>query len=322
MNPRVGVWLLACALACGKAATPAPTPVVPAVAEPPAPDPAPEATGQWQLAPVEVRVELPPDQDIAGLDEAALTTLATTTLRAMPQVLSVEPTLTTYLGPTQAGLHIEAAWQLVDADQKPRSMHQPATDGALALVVTVHAEQAQARGKGEAAQHVVRATLPLSAERHEAMDEFVRNRLQRALETAAQHALGELWARGLTDDQVIKLLKDEADWRQTAATREVGERKLLQAVADVEKLAGSSKRDVALVAVATLGRLGQVRSVPVLRSAADARHLDVVEAALQALLDMPGPEAHAALEAVATDHADDPVGKRARALLDAPAPPP
>lgn len=308
--------LLLAAVACSK--TPAPGPAKPsATPVAAAHEAAEELHGRWQIAPLEVVLELPPGQEVSGLDARELEQGVAQTLRGMPQVLAVQPTATEYLGPDQAGMQVQVAWQLLDAEQKPLAMAAPATAGGLAMVLTVHVEQAKTRGKGEVAQHVVRLTLPFSAERHEQMAAFVMNRVAQSVEVAAEHALGELWGRGLEDARIVALLDDEVDWRRVAATREVGERRLVAATPQVEKLARSSRREVALVAVATLGRLAQVRSVPVLQACADARHLDVVESALQALLDMPGAEAQAALKQIAEDHAEDVVGQRVRALLQA-----
>ena len=69
------------------------------------------------------------------------------------------------------------------------------------------------------------------------------------------------------------------------------------------------------VAVAAVGRLGDAKSVPVLVACIDSGHLDVVDAALQALADMAAPEAHAALLRTATEHGEAGIRQRAADLL-------
>ncbi len=83
----------------------------------------------------------------------------------------------------------------------------------------------------------------------------------------------------------------------------------------LEKLARSTKRELAIVAVAAVGRLGDAKSVPVLVACIDSGHLDVVDAALQALADMAAPEAHAALLRTATEHGEAGIRQRAADLL-------
>ena len=302
-------------LACRREPTPlvAPTPLAAvtgdAEAQPALPD------GRWQIQPLVVELELGADQGVAGLDEDTVAREVVAGLRAMPQVLSVEPTATTYLGANQAGVQVSVRWQLVDADGKPRDVNAAPVDGALMLGVAVHAEQAALHGRGEVAEHMFRATLPLPAHRQEPLDAFLKARITRALQPAAAHALGELWARQLPDAAIVDLLTADEDWRKAVGAREVGERSLMAARGALEKLARSSKRELAVVAAAALGRLGDAKSVPVLVAVVDSGHLDVVDAALQALADMAAPEAHAALQAIATEHGEDAIRQRAADLL-------
>jgi hypothetical protein len=293
---------------------------VTAPAPPPAPDAeeeVPEADGRWQIQPLVVVLEVAEGQGVRGLEDDGVAHEVLGDLREMPQVLAVEPTATTYLGKNQAGVEVSVRWQLFDTDGKPRGMDEPSVDGALVLAVAVHAEQAVLHGRGEVAEQVFRATLPLPAHRTEPMDVFLKSRLKSALLPTAAHALGELWARQLPDAGVTDLLDEDEDWRKAVGAREVGERKLGTARAALEKLARSSKRELAVVAVAALGRLGDPKSVPVLVACADSGHLDVVDAALQALADMTAPEARAALKTIAAEHGEPGVRQRAADLLKA-----
>ncbi len=271
--------------------------------------------GRWRIQPLVVALEIGEDQAVAGLDEAAVTQEVVAALRAMPQVLAAEPTATTYLGSDQAGVQVSVRWQLFDADGKPRAVTAPAVDGALVLAVAVHAEQAVLHGRGEMAEQLFRATLPLPAQRQEPLAAFLKARLAQALQPAASQALGELWARQLPEDAIIDLLAADEDWRRLVGAREVGERKLGSGRVALEKLARGSKRDLAVVAAAALGRLDDARSVPVLVACADSGHLEVVDAALQALADMSVPAALPALQGIAADHGEPGIRQRAAELL-------
>lgn len=304
--------LLALALlACRRAPVPArATAPVPDTTEQAAP-----ADGRWRIQPLVVELELAEDQAVPGLDHDGVTREVLADLRALPQVLAVEPTATTYLGKNEAGVQVSVRWQFFDSDGKPHGVNAPAVDGALVLAVGVHAEQAVLHGRGEVAEQLFRATLPLPAHRQEPLDVFLKSRLASALQPTAEHALGELWARQLPDAGVIDLLDEDEDWRKAVGAREVGERKLVAARVALEKLARSSKHELAVVAVAALGRLGEVKSVPVLVACADSGHLDVVDAALQALADMAAPEARAALKTIAQEHGEPAIRQRAAELL-------
>ncbi len=312
----VGLALLVAACRPHPAAAPEAKPAVDAAVAPALPD------GRWRIQPLVVELELADDQAVAGLDLAAVTAEVAAGLRAMPQVLAVDPTATTYVGKQQAGVQVTVRWQLFDAASKARSVTAEPVDGALVLAVGVHAEQAVLHGRGELAEHLLRATLPLPAQRQEPLDAFLKARLVSALQPAAARALGELWARQLPDDAVVDLLAEDEDWRKSVGAREVGERKLARARVALEKMARSTKRDLAVVAVAALGRLGDGKSVPVLVACIDSGHLDVVDAALQALADMPAPEAQAALKTAAEEHAEPAIRQRAAELRKARQPPP
>ncbi len=300
-------------LACRR--EPTPTPAQPTVLAADTTEAAALPDGRWHVLPLVVELELAEDQAVTGLDLAAVTTEIVAGLREMPQVLAVDPTGTTYLGSNQAGVQVSVRWQLFDADSKPRGVETPAVDGALVLAVGVHAEQAVLHGRGEVAEHVFRATLPLPAHRQEPLDAFLKARLTQALQQAVAQALGELWVRQLPDDAVVDLLTADEDWRKAVGARETGERKILRARVPLEKLARSTKRELAIVAVAAVGRLGDAKSVPVLVACIDSGHLDVVDAALQALADMAAPEAHAALLRTATEHGEAGIRQRAADLL-------
>ena len=83
----------------------------------------------------------------------------------------------------------------------------------------------------------------------------------------------------------------------------------------LEKLARSTRRELAVVSVAALSRLGDAQSLPVLVACVDSGHLDVADAALQALADMTVPEALTALQNVAADHGEAQIRNRAADLL-------
>lgn len=315
---RAALLLALAATACRREV---PAPAAPVVTQDAAAEPA-VFDGRWQIQPLVVELELGADQAVAGLDLAAVQQEVTAGLRTMPQVLGVDPTATVWDGGHQAGVQVAVRWQLFDSEGKPRSVTADAVDGALLLAVAVHAEQALLKGRGEMAEHLFRATLPLPAHRQESLDVFLKARLAQALQPAAAQALGELWVRQLPDAAVVELLTDDEDWRKVVGAREVGERKLKTARVTLEKLARASKRDPAIVAVAALGRLGQAASVPVLVTCIDSGHLDVADAALQALADMAAPEARAALTRAAAEHPDPAVQRRAADLLRNRQPPP
>jgi HEAT repeat protein len=146
---------------------------------------------------------------------------------------------------------------------------------------------------------------------------FLKDKLGQAAAIAVTDALHQLWAAGLTDAELTPLLAEDVTLvQQAAAAREAGERKLLATREPLEALARTGRRDVAQVAVAALGRLGDVRSVPVLVEVLDSSHGEVVDAALQALADIQLPESMNALQTAADQHVDPAVRKRAKALLE------
>ena len=302
-------------LACKREPAPVAAPPPPAATDTTQAAPLPD--GRWQVQPLLVDMggdnQEPPNAALT----ATLTEAVLEDVRAMPQVLSVDATATTYLGSNQAGLAVRVAWQFVDMQGKKRDLEHEPVDGELWLTVGVHAEQAVLHGRGEVAEQVFRATLPVPAQRHEPLDVFLKTRVASALQRTVARVLGELWARQLPDASVTDLLEEDEDWRKAVGAREAGERKLADARAALEKLAHSSKRELAVVAVAALGRLGDVKSVPVPVACADSGHLDVVDAALQALADMTAPEARAALTTIAAEHGEPGIRQRAADLLKA-----
>jgi len=198
---------------------------------------------------------------------------------------------------------------------KPLDIAAAATESTLLLAVHAFGEQRPEKGKREVAESKVDAQLPMPAKVFADFPAFLRPRLHKAAQTAVANVLGQLWARGLDDTAVAKLLDDAETWRQAAAAREVGERKLLASRVKVEKLARSSRGELAAVAVAALGRLGHAASLPVLQKALDSSHLEVADAALVALLDLATPEALQRVAGAAENHPSDFVKMRAAWLL-------
>jgi HEAT repeat protein len=152
-------------------------------------------------------------------------------------------------------------------------------------------------------------------ERAAALTEFLLARLNRAVEMATTDVLAELWARQLSDTQVLDFMDTRVLWRKVAAAREVGERRLLQARTEVEAAARDPRQDLAAVATAALGRLGRTESVPVLTGLIDSEHPAVVDAALASLADIGDEAALGQLRQAAAQHPDASVRQRAAALL-------
>ena len=187
----------------------------------------------------------------------------------------------------------------------------------LYVSATAHVERAGPDGKAEVAQSTVEASGPLVKADAAGLARRIHARLEGAAALAVRRALGQLWIRHQTDAEVHVALGTTDPWRRAAALREVGERGLIKAVAAVEAATRSSLSDLAVVACATLGRLGQQRSVDVLASALSSAPLEVADAALYALHDIGGARAKALIGVAAQGHAAPWIRLRAKALLDA-----
>lgn len=190
-------------------------------------------------------------------------------------------------------------------------------DDRLYVSATAHVERAGPDAKAEVAQSTVEASGPLVKADAAGMTRRIHARLEAAATLAVRRALGQLWIRHQTDAEVQTALQTTDPWRRAAALREVGERGLIKAVATVEAATRNSLADLAVVACATLGRLGQQRSVDALASALSSAPLEVADAALYALHDIGGQRATALIRAAANGHAAPWIRLRAKALLDA-----
>jgi len=268
----------------------------------------------WHIVKLDAEIVITDDQKLAGLDKTAVLQAIEATLRAMPQIAGVGPAPAGTPRTHQIGLRMTASWQAVGDDGLPRAI---ASSGPGGLVVTMEAqaEQRMEQGTPDVARRQVDATVPVSAERAPDMAPFVQERLRRAAEVAIADALGELWARGLKDPEILALLDDETAWRRTAGVREVGERALVEARAKLEEAARGSRKDLAVVAAAALGRLGQAESVEPLIGVLGSIHAEVVDAALLSLSDIGTPPALDAIRDAAANHPIRSIRQRATALL-------
>lgn len=214
------------------------------------------------------------------------------------------------------GLLVRASAAVLGADGKVLRIQDATAQDELTLSVAVHAERGGADGRPEIGASELTAAVPLGGSGKRAPGDFVRVRLVRAAGMAASDALGQLVVRGIADDKVLAMLDDREAWRQLAALREVGERGLVAGRARAESAATSSRKDLALVAIGALGRLGDPASLGALRNALDARAVEVVDAAMLAIADIGGPEAQRTIGAVATEHRSPWIRRRAAHLLE------
>lgn len=265
---------------------------------------------------VELQIHLPVDekQAVVGVDVGNLQPILEKSLGQMPQVRSLGPSAATPAA-EKVGIGLEINWQRLDMQGKPLDIAEAATDSTLLLAVHAFGEQRPKKGQREVAESKVDAQLPMPAKEFVDFAGFIRPRLQKATQTAVANVLGQLWARGQDDKAIVKLLDDAETWRQAAAAREVGERKLQASRVKVEKLARSSRSELAAVAVAALGRLANPSSLAVLQKALDSSHLEVADAALVALLDLNTPEALQRVSDAAENHPNAFVKMRAGSLL-------
>jgi hypothetical protein len=272
-------------------------------------------SGRWHVQKLKTKAEVTEDQKLPALDEAALSARLTETVAKMPQVLGLGEPPETVPVEQRVGVQLTMAWQVMDLEGKAQPAQHPPVDGNLVLTVTAHAEQASLKGDREVAERTIDATVPLPAERELGLAPFVVTRLQQASEQAVSDVLGELWARGLEDPAILTLLDDDAPWRKMAGAREVGERGLKAGRDRLEKAARDSRKDIAAVAAAALGRLADPHSVPVLTRLLAAIHPEVLDAAMVSLVDIGTPEALAAVQKLSEEHENPDIRQRATGLL-------
>ena len=219
----------------------------------------------------------------------------------------------------RTGVVISAAALAVDESGAPATLDAASQ---VLLQVRVHAERGDDAGKPIIGEANVEAPLPLPSQRKgSGLAVFLAQRAAAAARIAASDAGGQLLVRELDDATVIAWLEDEATWRVIAALREVGERGLHAERHHVEALARRSRPDVVTVAAATLGRIGDAGSVPVLVAVLSSASAEVCDAALTGLAELrssPGDAARAAenaLRAAAAQHPLPWIRQRARSLL-------
>lgn len=278
------------------------------------PKPAPNPSGRWHITQLEAKAEMPDDQRAPGLDDAGLTAKVAETVGKMPQVSGLGLPQDPHTA-HQLGVHVTVGWQLVDLAGRSQPMATAPAEGNLVLSVTAHAEESAKKGQREMAERTIDATVPLPADRDKGLAPFLTVRVQQATQQAISDVLGELWARGLDDAAVLALLDAAEPWRKMAGAREIGERDLKAGREKLEKAARDSRKDIATVAAAALGRLGDPRSVPVLERLLGAIHPEVLDAALVSLIDIGSPEALAAVKRVADEHENPDIRQRAASLL-------
>ncbi len=217
----------------------------------------------------------------------------------------------------RAGL--ELTWQAVPLDDAgaPTAL----IDATQLLVrVSAHAERMGRDGAPLLADLTLEAPGPLpEARKGDALAGLLLRRLKVASVVAAQDVGGQLLARELDDDGVRSWLKASTPWQQMAGAREAGERGLRDVKPTLEDFARRSRPDVATVAAATLGRIGDRRSVPALRAALLASQAEVADAALVALVDLARDQrvasAAAAVRQAAVEHPSAWIRHRALSLL-------
>lgn len=278
--------------------------------------------GSWLLLGLEVELELDDGQTVDGLSQEAL--------QRDIGALLVQDGVVRALGPApadaplgeQARATVTLAFVRLNAAGEPIPLAAAPTDSQLRVVAVAQAEQRPAEGKkdGQLAERRVLLTLPMPAQAVTQPQRFLSTRLTRVGQQAIADALGQLWAHGLPDSDLVPLLAEREVWRVTAAIREMGERKLVGQLARLHKLTTDSRKDVAVVALAAVGRLAQPGSVQVVRAALDQPASgEQLDAALVALADLQqGPEGAAAKAALQQLAAESPwplVQLRAKQLL-------
>ena len=304
------------AVALGLTACARATPVTP---EPPPATTAPaaEAPDGVQVLDVQIELACAPDQEVAGLGAAHLQRALAADVTSIEGVAGVGAVPA---GQQRAavGVHLTVAWQAVDADGSPQPLQGSPGDATLLVSVEAQADAIPAVGDRARAMRRIDAPVPLPEDRRKDLAAFIQTRVQLAARAAVTDALGELWASARTDADLLHALAGPPVWRQMAAAREAGERRLERAVGSLEKLASSSRRDPAVVALAALGRLHVPASLPTLLLRIEAHDLAIADAALQALADFPSPDVTVRLTAFAEEEERPaPLRARARWLLDA-----
>ena len=275
---------------------------------------------------VELAVEeaTPPTARIAGLEAGLAAVLPT----ALTQIASVVAAPHGNKRPTaqecrpgadprgRVGVALRFDYTLLDGEL---AVHSPAAAeraDLFHLAVMAHAERRGPDGRPEIAQAHVSARVPMPARHAANLAGFAKVRLMRASGLAVTDALGQLWVRRMSDAQILDLLPDSDPFKRAAAVREVGERGILAARQRVEKAALGSRRNLAVVAAAALGRLGQAASLPTLRSCLAGPSPEVADAALVAISEIADPAAQKILEETAREHPQPWIRQRASALLE------
>jgi hypothetical protein len=305
---------------CSKRAEPPAVPPLqqprPAQAQGQAQSPADRPSGNWLIRELRLTLQADPPQRLAGVDEESVRAqLQAALLQAGPvRGVGVQSGVPRR---DQLGLALEIGWQRLDDRGQPQPLQSPG-DGQLLVVAVAHAESPGAKpSQSEVAEHTRRALLPLSGETED-WPAWLLPRLERVAVAAAIEVMGELWAREAQEADLIARLDSPEWWQVAAAAREIGERRLQAPRPRLEKLCRDSRRDVAVVAVSALGRLGGEQSLATLAGLVDHAPAEVVDAALVALSLLKSPAATALLQEIAQGD-DAEVSLRAKQLLGSPA---
>lgn len=216
---------------------------------------------------------------------------------------------------SRVGVSVTVSAGIFDRDGKEMTVDDAGPNVELAMSVAVHVERGGPDGRPEIGVSDLTAAVPFPAHYRERAAEFVAVRLVRAANLAAADALGQLAIRNMDDKDVIGLLASRAVWQQVAALREVGERGLEAGLKHAQAAALDSRKNIALVAIGALGRLGNEQSVATLEKALDARALEVIDAALTAIADIGGPRARDTISTISSRHRSPWIRRRAAHLL-------
>jgi len=284
---------------------------------------APVHPGSWLLQGLEVELELDDGETVDGLSPEALQRDIGALLLQDGVVRAVGPAPVDTPLAEQARATVTLAFVRLNAAGEVIPLAAAPTDSQLRVVAVAQAEQRPAEGKkdGQLAERRVLLTLPMPAQAVTQPQRFLSTRLAKVGQQAIADALGQLWAHGLPDSDLVPLLAEREVWRVTAAIRELGERKLVGQLARLHKLTTDSRKDVAVVALAAVGRLAQPGSVQVVQAALDQPASgEQLDAALVALADLQqGPEGAAATAVLKQLAAESPwplVQMRAKQLLE------
>ncbi len=305
--------LLVLAAACAK--KPADSPVQPESGQRQVNTQAPASqrpSGRWQLVELHVDMQLEDDQRLAALSSESLDSALRSAAKNMEQVRGFGP-MPELARQEQAGASVQIAWQRLDGDLRPVALNYN-QNGQLLIQVVAHAETPGERpSENRVAERSQRVMLPMPGTLEDPAA-WLQERATRAMVLALSDALGELWAGSATEAELEAYLDGET-WQIQAACREIGERKLSKHRLRLEKLAKDTRKDLAAVCAAALGRLGDASSLPVLQSLLASGQPEVVDAALVALAGMAGPEARAIVSDAAEHHSNSLVRRRANQLL-------